>query len=136
MYIDSSWLLHIITRKPILPLPFTFLCENPFFRLITFVYLPFKSTDFDMQLKDCVTKKERYSKKSHFANLLYNRILYSTFVTFIKEIRIHNKSFISSIFRSSFGCYQNKGGLISDLVFTLVSPSKQWKKSCSLNFSI
>ena len=131
MYIDSSWLLHIITRKPILPLPFTFLCENPFFRLITFVYLPFKSTDFDMQLKDCVTKKERYSKKSHF---VYNRILYCTFVTFIRDM--YNKSFISAIFRSSFGCYQNKDGLISDIVFTLVSPLKQWAKFRSLNFSI
>ena len=105
------------------------------FRLITFVYLPFKSTDFDMQLKDCVTKKERDSKKSHFGNLLYNRILYySTFVTFIRDS--YNKSFISSIFRSSSSCYQNKGGLISDVVFTLVSPSKQWAKSRSLNFSI
>ena len=134
MSLDSSWLLHIITRKPILPLPFTFLCENPFFCLITFVYLPFKSTDFDMQLKDCVTKKERDSKKSHFGNLLYNRILYSTFVTFIRDS--YNKSFISSIFRSSSGCFQNKGGLILDVVFTLVSPLKKWAKACSLNFSI
>ena len=69
-------------------------------------------------------KKRKIRRNLILAILLYNRILYSTFVTFIKEIRIHNKSFISSIFRSSFGCYQNKGGLISDVVFTLISPSK------------
>ena len=79
-------------------------------------------------------KKRKIRRNLILAILLYNRILYSTFVTFTRDS--YNENFISSIFRSSFGCYQNKGGLISYLVFTLVSPSKQWTKSCSLNFSI